>query len=178
MSNTMEYKGYVGSVEFSQEDSVLFGKVMGIRALISYEGQTVQELVNDFHDAVDAYLNLCAEEGTPPEKAYKGSFNIRISPELHRRAALYATAHQTTLNRVVDICPAYFPCLRPNYRWRCFFMSPKELLYIDDALGHEQFLIAQCQEAEAALSDPKLKQRVRQLQSAHQQLFNRLMALV
>ena len=50
-------------------------------------------------------------------------------------------------------------------------MSPKELLYIDDALGHEQFLIAQCQ-------DPKLKQRVRQLQSAHQQLFNRLMALV
>ncbi|MFR8178382.1 MAG: type II toxin-antitoxin system HicB family antitoxin [Christensenellales bacterium] len=69
---------------------------MGIRALISYEGQTVQELVNDFHDAVDAYLNLCAEEGTPPEKAYKGSFNIRISPELHRRAALYATAHQTT----------------------------------------------------------------------------------
>ena len=57
-------------------------------------------------------------------------------------------------------------------------MSPKELHYIDDALGHEQFLIAQCQEAEAALSDPKLKQRVRQLQSAHQQLFNRLMALV
>lgn len=102
MSNTMEYKGYVGSVEFSQEDSILFGKVMGIRALISYEGQTVQELVNDFHDAVDAYLNLCAEEGTPPEKAYKGSFNIRISPELHRRAALYATAHQTTLNRVVE----------------------------------------------------------------------------
>ena len=50
-------------------------------------------------------------------------------------------------------------------------MSPKELLYIDDALGHEQFLIAQCQEAEAALSDPKLKQRVRQLQSAHQQIF-------
>lgn len=57
-------------------------------------------------------------------------------------------------------------------------MSPKELLYIDDALGHEQFLIAQCQEAEAALSDPQLKQRVRQLQSSHQQLFNRLMALV
>ena len=189
MSNTMEYKGYVGSVEFSQEDSVLFGKVMGIRALISYEGQTVQELVNDFHDAVDAYLNLCAEEGTPPEKAYKGSFNIRISPELHRRAALYATAHQTTLNRVVESAlehyvPAYcylpriFPTPPAKLPPEVFFMSPKELLYIDDALGHEQFLIAQCQEAEAALSDPKLKQRVRQLQSAHQQLFNRLMALV
>ncbi len=60
-----------------------------------------------------------------------------------------------------------------------FFLSPKELLYIDDALGHEQFLSSpSVREAEAALSDPKLKQRVRQLQSAHQQVFNRLMALV
>ena len=102
MNNLMEYKGYIGSVEFSQEDSVLFGKVLGIRALISYEGQTVHELVADFHEAVDDYLNLCAEEGKTPEKAYKGSFNIRISPELHRRAAIYATTHQTTLNHVVE----------------------------------------------------------------------------
>lgn len=57
-------------------------------------------------------------------------------------------------------------------------MSPKELLYLDDALGHEQFLIAQCSEAESALSDPQLKQCVRQLQNAHQQIFNRLMALI
>lgn len=57
-------------------------------------------------------------------------------------------------------------------------MSPKELLYLDDALGHEQFLIAQCGEAESALSDPQLKQRVRQLQNAHRQIFNQLMALV
>ena len=57
-------------------------------------------------------------------------------------------------------------------------MSPKELLYLDDALGHEQFLIAQCSEAESALHDPQLKQCVRQLQNAHQQIYNRLMALV
>ena len=57
-------------------------------------------------------------------------------------------------------------------------MSPKELLYLDDALGHEQFLIAQCGEAESSLNDPQLKQCVRQLQNAHQQIFNRLMALV
>ena len=75
---------------------------MGIRALISYEGQTVQELVNDFHDAVDAYLNLCAEEGTPPEKAYKGSFNIRVSPELHKQAAICAMAQQVSLNTLVE----------------------------------------------------------------------------
>ena len=102
MSNTMEYKGYLGSVEFSEADGVFFGKVLGIRALLSYEGTTAKELVEDFHGAVDDYLALCAAEGTQPEKAYKGSFNIRISPELHRRAALYATAHQTTLNRVVE----------------------------------------------------------------------------
>lgn len=57
-------------------------------------------------------------------------------------------------------------------------MSPKELLYLDDALGHEQFLIAQCSEAESALSDQQLKQCVRQLQNAHRQIFNQLMALV
>ena len=108
MSNTMEYKGYVGSVEFSAQDNVLFGKVMGIRALISYEGQTVQELVDDFHGAVDDYLALCQAEGKAPEKAYKGSFNVRISPELHRSAAVYALAHQTTLNHVVENALAHY----------------------------------------------------------------------
>ena len=102
MSNVMEYKGYIGSVEFSEADAVLFGKVMGIRALISYEGTTVQELVDDFHDAVDEYLSMCAEEGKAPEKPYKGSFNVRISPDLHRRTAIYATVHKTTLNKVVE----------------------------------------------------------------------------
>ena len=98
----MQYKGYVGSVEFSEADGLFFGKVLGIRALISYEGTNAAELVADFHGAVDDYLSLCEAENSEPEKAYKGSFNIRISPELHRRAALYATAHQTTLNRVVE----------------------------------------------------------------------------
>lgn len=101
MNNTMEYKGYVGSVEFSEADALFFGKVLGIRALISYEGSTAAELVGDFHDAVDDYLALCAAEGTEPEKAYKGSFNIRIDPDLHKRAAVYAVEHQTTLNHLV-----------------------------------------------------------------------------
>ncbi len=102
MNSVMEYKGYTGSVEFSEKDCLLFGKVMGIRALVSYEGTNVQELIDDFHGAVDDYLALCEEEGRKPERAYKGTFNIRIAPELHRRAALYATAHQMTLNRVVE----------------------------------------------------------------------------
>ena len=59
MKNTMEYKGYVGSVEFSEEDGIFFGKVMGIRSLISYEGTDARSLVEDFHGAVDDYLQLC-----------------------------------------------------------------------------------------------------------------------
>lgn len=102
MNNTMEYKGYVGSVEFSEGDGVFFGKVMGIRALVSYEGTTAKELVEDFHAAVDDYLALCADRGVKPEVAYKGSFNVRISPELHRQAVIYAAAHQMSLNSFVE----------------------------------------------------------------------------
>ena len=110
MSNTMEYKGYLGSVEFSEADGVFFGKVLGIRALLSYEGTTAKELVEDFHGAVDDYLALCAADGTQPEKAYKGSFNVRVSPELHRQAALYAQAHHLSLNGVVErALQTYFP---------------------------------------------------------------------
>lgn len=58
---------------------------MGIRALLSYEGTTAQELVMDFHEVVDEYLELCVAQGIQPEKAYKGSFNVRISPELYMR---------------------------------------------------------------------------------------------
>lgn len=102
MNNTMEYKGYVGSVEFSEEDGLFFGKVMGIRALISYEGTTARDLIDDFHGAVEDYLALCEASGTEPEKAYKGSFNVRISPELHKQAVICAAAHGISLNSFVE----------------------------------------------------------------------------
>ena len=102
MNNTMEYKGYVGSVEFSEEDGLFYGKVLGIRALISYEGTTAHELDDDFHGAVEDYLALCEAEGKEPEKAYKGSFNVRIYPELHKQAAIFATTHGISLNSFVE----------------------------------------------------------------------------
>lgn len=102
MNNTMEYKGYVGTVEFSEEDCLFFGKVSGVRALISYEGSTAKELVSDFHTAVDDYLTLCKAENREPEKTYKGSFNVRVSPELHRQAAVYAASQQISLNSFVE----------------------------------------------------------------------------
>ena len=102
MNNTMEYKGYIGSVEFSEADSIFHGKVQGIRALISYEGTTAKELVDDFHSAIDDYLILCQEEQIEPEKAYKGSFNVRISPELHKQIAVYAMSQQVSINSLVE----------------------------------------------------------------------------
>ena len=98
----MEYKGYIGSIEFSESDRLFYGKVLGIRALLSYEGTTADELLSDFHAAVDDYLQVCAERGQKPEKAYKGSFNVRIPPELHKQAVVYATSRHISLNSFIE----------------------------------------------------------------------------
>ncbi|MDY2594832.1 MAG: type II toxin-antitoxin system HicB family antitoxin [Oliverpabstia sp.] len=102
MNNTIQYKGYVGSVEFSEDDGIFFGKVMGIRSLISYEGENAHDLIEDFHGAVDDYLETCKAEGKEPEIAFKGSFNIRLSPELHKRIFIYAASHQMSMNRYIE----------------------------------------------------------------------------
>lgn len=102
MNNIMEYKGYIGSVEFSEQDEIFYGKVMGIRSLISYEGSTAADLIKDFHDAVDDYLMICAENNTKPEIAYKGSFNVRFKPEIHKKAVIYAVSHGESLNSFVE----------------------------------------------------------------------------
>ena len=105
MNSIMQYKGYIGSIEFSETDNVLYGKVQGIRSLISYEGTTVRELLDDFHGAVDDYLAACEEEGTKPEVAYKGSLNVRFKdPDTHRRIAVYAMTHGQTINSFIDDC--------------------------------------------------------------------------
>ena len=103
MSNIMQYKGYVGSVEFSENDSLFYGKVQGIRSLISYEGTNAIELVTDFHNAVDDYLAICESEGTRPEVAYKGSLNVRFkNRDIHRQAAIYAFNHNQSLNSFIE----------------------------------------------------------------------------
>jgi predicted HicB family RNase H-like nuclease len=81
---------------------LFYGKVMGVRTLISYEGENAKTLLDDFHKAVDDYLILCKENGIEPEKAYKGSFNVRMSPELHRQAAICAKSKQVSLNSFVE----------------------------------------------------------------------------
>ena len=102
MNNLLEYKGYYGTVEFSATDKVLFGKVLGVNSLISFEGSSVQDLKEDFESAVSDYLEMCADKGIEPEKAYRGSFNVRVSPELHKTLALYSASHDQTLNSTVE----------------------------------------------------------------------------
>lgn len=114
MNNTIQYKGYIGSVEFSEEDGIFYGKVMGIRSLISYEGENAKDLLEDFHGAVDDYLEICEAEGRKPEVAYKGSFNVRISPELHKKLVIYAAAHQMSLNRYVEQALENSPAARTS----------------------------------------------------------------
>ena len=101
-SNCLNYKGYTGSVEFSEKDGVFHGKIVGIKALISFEGNSVDLITEDFREAVDEYLDFCAKNGIVPEKPFKGSFNVRIGSELHRKAALAASARGMSLNALVE----------------------------------------------------------------------------
>ena len=94
MSNLLEYKDYLGTVEYSSSDKVLYGKVIGINGLVSYEGDSIESLQADFEEAVDDYLE--------PQKTYKGTFNVRISPMLHKNLAEFAASHNKTLNSTVE----------------------------------------------------------------------------
>ena len=102
MSNLLEHRGYCGTVEFSSADNVLFGKVLGVNSLISYEGGSVQDLADDFKFAVDDYIETCEGEGVEPEKAYRGKFNVRVSPELHKTLVIFSASRGQTLNSTVE----------------------------------------------------------------------------
>ena len=102
MKNVLEYKGYTGSVDFSAEDNLFFQKLTGIRDVVTFEGETVKELMKAFHDAVNDYLTMCKELGKDPDKEYKGSFNVRLKPRVHRLAAMKSAALKISLNQFVE----------------------------------------------------------------------------
>ena len=102
MSNVIQYKGYFANVEYSQEDQILFGKIEGIRDLVTFECENAGEVEQAFKEAVDDYLEFCEEEGKDPNKSFSGSFNVRVSPELHRDIWAAATKRNMTLNAYVN----------------------------------------------------------------------------
>ena len=95
----MTYKGYVGTVEYSEEDACLFGRMAGIRDIITYEGESVAEIKTAFEEAVDDYLKHCAEVGKEPNKPYSGKFVLRIDPAVHAKLAAKALASGKSLNQ-------------------------------------------------------------------------------
>ena len=99
VKNSMSYKGYVGTMEYSEEDNCLFGRIAGIRDIISYEGASVAEIRTAFEEAVDDYLKHCAATGKEPNKPYPGKFVLRIDPALHARSAAKAAASGKSLNQ-------------------------------------------------------------------------------
>jgi len=101
MANTIEYNGYLATVEYSSEDKCFFGKLEMIDDLVTFEASTADELENNFHNAVDEYLFTCKEIGREPLKTYKGVFNVRIEPSLHKKVYQEALKAGMSLNAFI-----------------------------------------------------------------------------
>ena len=102
MKDAIQYKDFLGSVHFSAEDEVFHGKIEGINDLVTFEGQSVASLKRAFKEAVEDYLSICEQVGKPPMKSFKGSFNVRISQDLHRRSIQKALVSGISLNQLVQ----------------------------------------------------------------------------
>lgn len=102
MKDVLTYKGFIGSVHFSEEDAAFYGKIEGVNDLVTFEGHSVEALIEAFQNAADDYVMLCKESGKAPLKSCKGSFNVRMSPEIHRKALEKASMSGISLNQLVQ----------------------------------------------------------------------------
>jgi len=101
MTDRIKYKDFIGSVHYSAEDEVFYGKIEGVNDLVTFEGNTVVKLKKAFKEAVNDYLELCEETGKQIFKSFKGSFNVRVNPELHSKAFELAILEGKTLNQFI-----------------------------------------------------------------------------
>lgn len=101
MNTPMTYLGYCAKIEYDDECGVMRGEILDINDLITFHGDSVGDLKAAFHDAVNDYLEHCAEIGRIPEKPYSGKFSVRVTPDLHRRVARHAALHGKSINSLV-----------------------------------------------------------------------------
>lgn len=101
MGRMLEYKGYHASVDYDDDDELFVGSVFGVRDSLNFHGTNVEELKASFHDCIDNYLDMCKEFGVSPDKEYKGTFNVRLAPKLHRDVADAAEQQGISLNQYV-----------------------------------------------------------------------------
>ena len=106
----LHHKGYNGSVEYSEEDQCLYGKILGLKnSLILYKGNSLDELKEDFEDGVENYLYRCKQKGVDPENPYNGLLNIHIPSDIHVKIAMYAENHGTSIDAFVgDLIERHF----------------------------------------------------------------------
>jgi len=99
--NSMTYKGYFAKINFDERDGIFWGKVIGIKDSITFEGETVAQLTEDFHSAINHYLADCKQEGSTPDKPYSGKLTLRVSPGIHAEIAAAAAHAGKSLNKWV-----------------------------------------------------------------------------
>ena len=102
----MKYKGYYGQVIYDDEAKIFHGELVGIRAVITFQGTTVEELEVAFKDSIDDYLDWCKKRRKTPEKPFSGKLNLRMKKDLHAKLASLAQQHQTSLNSYINECLA------------------------------------------------------------------------
>jgi len=102
MKDRIRYKGFIGSVHYASEDRVFYGKVEGVKDLITFEGSTVNELEESFEYMVDEHIKDCTRNNISLEKSYKGNLNIRLSPEIHKKASYKAALRGVSLNQFIN----------------------------------------------------------------------------
>ncbi len=102
MKNILKHKGYSATVEFSAPDEIFFGKINGIRDVVTFEADSVPKLKKAFKDAVEDYLATCQQLGKDSDKELKGSFNVRVKPQIHRLAVIKSSALKISLNQLVE----------------------------------------------------------------------------
>ena len=99
--NTMEYKGYTARIDYDGEDEIFVGRLLGLRAMVSFHADTVAKLKREMQLAVDEYVSSCEKRGETPEKPMSGQFALRMPPEVHGRAAIFAEASGKSLNQLI-----------------------------------------------------------------------------
>ena len=98
----MQYKGYLGQIEYDDEAKLFHGEVVGLKDVITFQGTNVQDLIQAFHDSVDDYLMWCKERGETPEKTYSGNIRLRMNPSLHAHLAHEAAKKGLSLNDLIN----------------------------------------------------------------------------
>ena len=94
----MNYKGYAGKTEYDDESEIFYGEVIGLRDIVTFRGNSVRELKKSFKESIDDYLAFCGRMNKTPDVPASGRLILRISPELHSRAAIIAKSEGRSLN--------------------------------------------------------------------------------